>query len=317
MKNFNRQQVAELLPYAELVDALRDAFEEGGEAPLRHSHTIKTGDGADNLLLLMPCWQQGDMLGIKLVMVCPENHKQGLESVSSTYILSDATTGENLALMDGDELTARRTACASALASSYLSNPRSRKMLVMGTGKIAHHLIYAHLSVRDLKEIYIWGRNYGKAETLAEDLSSKLEAKVRPIKNPENCADGCDIISCATMANQPILKGEWLNPNKKQHIDLVGGYTPDMREADNDVISQCNVYVDTYEGTLAEAGDIIRPIEEGIITKNDISAELSEMVTAGFKVPNPERSTLFKSVGTALEDLAAAKMVYRKATTNP
>lgn len=314
MKIFNKQQVTDLLPYPELIDALRDAFRKGGQAPLRHSHSVATDQGTDNSLLLMPCWIEGDMLGIKLVMVCPDNHKKNLESVRSTYILSDANTGENLALMEGDELTARRTACASALASSYLSDPASKKMLMIGTGKIAQHLIYAHAAVRNLSDIYIWGRNEENARHLADTLRKELNIKICSVKNPEKHANICDIISCATMSSEPVLNGKWLNSSKRQHIDLVGAYTPNMREADNDVIKLCDIYVDTYQGALAEAGDLTRPMEEGIIDRKDIVAELSEMVLPDFTVRNMTRSTLFKSVGNALEDLTAAKLVYNKAS---
>lgn len=312
MKIFTQQEIADLLPYPDLIIALQQAFEQGGETPLRHSHSVKNENGTDNLLLLMPCWQQGDMLGIKMVMVCPDNHKQNLESVRSTYILSDANTGENLALMDGDELTARRTACASALASSYLSNPASDKMLMIGTGKIASHLIHAHSAIRDLKEIYVWGRNMKNAEKLANTLNKELDASICAVQSPDKCANICDIISCATMSSEPVLKGEWLNSNKQQHIDLVGAYTPDMREADNDVVTSCDIYVDTYEGALAEAGDIIAPIKNGIISRSDVLSELSEMIKPDFKLKKPRRSTMFKSVGTALEDLAAAKLAFNK-----
>lgn len=312
MKIINAEQVAKLLPYSDLINTLRDAFKVGGHTPLRHSHSIKTEAGKENTLLLMPCWQQGGLLGIKLVMVCPDNHKKNLDSVSSTYILSDADTGQNLAIMDGDELTARRTACASALASYYLSNPASEKMLMMGTGKIATHLIHAHSSIRKLKEIYVWGRNFEKAKKFAITIGDGFHIPLIPVENPAEYAHSCDIISCATMTDTPILKGKWLDPAKQQHIDLVGSYTPDMREADNDVIRNCDIYVDTYEGTLAEAGDIVRPLEAGIINRHDICGELSEMIADNFKIKNAGRSTVFKSVGTALEDLAAAKMVYSK-----
>lgn len=311
MKNFNQQQVASLLPYTELIEELKIAFNFGGQVPLRHSHTVRTDDGTENLLLLMPCWQQGDMLGIKIVMVCPDNYKENLDSVSSSYILLDANTGKKLAMLDGDELTARRTACASALASSYLSDPAAESLLMIGTGTIAHHLVHAHSSVRNLKQIYIWGRSFENAKSFASTLGKELDIKILTAESPEKYANMCDIISCATMSNDPVLKGKWLNPNKKQHIDLVGAYTANMREADNDVVSQCDIYVDTYEGALAEAGDIIQPIREAIITREDIVAELSELVKEDFAKVSNDRSTLFKSVGTALEDLAAAKLVYK------
>ncbi len=315
MKFLSKQQLAELLPYPELIEALREGFLLKSHVPLRQFHSIKTEEGADNSLLLMPSWQQGGMLGLKMTMVCPNNHKKNLETVQSTYILSDATTGVSKAVLDGDELTVRRTACASALASSYLSNPQAKSMLMMGSGKLTPHLIRAHACVRPLQEIYIWARRFDQAKTLAETLNNQLEVNIIAIDNPEKYANICDIISCATLAKEPILKGKWLNNAGGQHIDLVGGYSYNMREADNDVIKNSDIYVDTFEGALSEAGDILQPIDQGIITKDDVKAELYDMVKSGFQKSDPHKTTLFKSVGTALEDLIAAKHAFVKLTS--
>ncbi|MDG1438243.1 MAG: ornithine cyclodeaminase family protein [Emcibacteraceae bacterium] len=305
MKIYSKAEIKVNLPYSELIDALNDGFKTGGNAPLRHYHPVETETGTENSFLIMPCWQEGAMMGVKLVMVCPDNHKKSLESVQSTYILSDATTGMTKAILDGDELTVRRTSCASALASKYLSSPEANCMLMMGAGKLAAHLIHAHATVRNLTEIYVWARRYEQAQ----EFAAHHDLNVIAVKDPAEYAEKADIISCATLAKQPILKGAWLDPNKKQHIDLVGGYTKDMREADNDVVSMASIYIDT-DGALAEAGDILRPIDEGIITHNDIKGDLFDMVKTGFEIPNG--TTMFKSVGTALEDLIAAKVVYEK-----
>ena len=312
MKIINKDEIASLLSYSELINALEIGFREGGTVPLRHAHSVTTDNGTENSLLIMPCWQQGSLMGIKLVMVCPDNNEKNIETVQSSYILSDATTGVICAMLDGDELTARRTACASALASRYLSNPNAKTMLMMGTGKLATHLIRAHTTVRELDEIYIWGRHFKKAEKLAECLNTEISAKVIAIETPEKYANISDIISCATMAKDPILKGKWLSKDKKQHIDLVGGYTYNMRETDNEVIRQAALYVDTFNGALAEAGDILQPIDEGIISKDNIIADLFDMVKPGFNQEDNQKTTLFKSVGTALEDLIAAKLAFYK-----
>lgn len=312
MKYLSGAELATLLPYDELIEALREGFRKGGNAPLRHHHTVETENGTENNFMLMPCWQEGGMMGVKLVMVCPDNAAKGLESVQSTYILSDATTGEVKAVLNGDELTARRTACASALASSRLSNPEAKSLLMMGTGKLAPHLIRAHMAARDLSDIYIWGRRLQQAEKLANELNKELSINITAINDAEKYANICDIISCATLANEPILKGKWLNKDKQQHIDLVGGYTYDMREADNDVIDQSSIYVDTFDGALSEAGDILRPIEEGIIEKDDVRGDLFNLVDDNFTEITDNKTTLFKSVGTALEDLIAAQLAFRK-----
>ena len=311
MKTLTKQELASLLPYDELIEALRNGFKQGAEAPLRHSHQIKTNGENENSLLIMPCWQTGRRLGIKTVIVCPDNHKQGLGAVQASYMLLDATTGIPLAQMDGDELTVRRTSSASALASTILSNPEASKLLMMGAGKLAPHMISAHAAARNLKEIIIWSRDHEQAKKLAEKLNHKLNADVAVVDNPKEYAYEADIISSATLATDPIIKGAWLNPNKQQHIDIVGGYTYAMREADNDVLKGAAIYVDTFAGAMAEAGDILRPIEEGIITKDDVIGDLFTMVGDNFQKQNIKR-TVFKSVGTALEDLVGANLAYAK-----
>lgn len=309
MKTLNNEDLANLLPYSQLINALEHGFRRGGDAPLRHSHSI-----GDNTLLLMPSWQLGGMMGLKMTMVCPENSKQNLENIQSTYILSDAQTGAIKAVMDGDELTFRRTACASALASSYLSNEKSKSMLMMGCGKLAPHLIRAHSSVRNLTKIYLWARRPGQAEKLAETLKPELDAEIIAVTDLKKYVNKCDIISCATFAKEPILKGKFLRTNGGQHIDLVGGYTYNMREADNDVIRSAALYVDTLDGALSEAGDLLRPIDEGVITKDDVKGDLFDMVKDDFQKNTCHKNTLFKSVGTALEDLIAAKMAFEKSS---
>ncbi|MCC3861522.1 ornithine cyclodeaminase family protein [Pseudemcibacter aquimaris] len=311
MKILSKEDLANNLPYAELIPALKEGFKEGAETPLRHSHQIKTHSGTDNTLLIMPCWQAGGKMGIKTVMVCPDNHKQGLGAVQASYMLLDADTGIPLAQMDGDELTVRRTSSASALASSFLSNPDATSMIMMGAGKLAPHMIKAHATVRNLKNIYIWSRDHDQATELAATLDNELSAKVISVNDPEKYVYECDIISSATLATDPIIKGAWLNPDKWQHIDIVGGYNYDMREADNDVMKNAAIFVDTFDGAMAEAGDILRPIDEGVITKDDVLADLFSMVSDDFKRPD-QKHTVFKSVGTALEDLVAANLAYNK-----
>ncbi|MDG1020301.1 MAG: ornithine cyclodeaminase family protein [Emcibacteraceae bacterium] len=314
MKTFSKQDLVSLLPYNELISALKEGFRIGAEAPLRHSHQIKTEGESENYLLIMPCWQTGGRLGIKTVMVCPDNHKHGLGAVQASYMLMDATTGVPLAKMDGDELTVRRTSSASALASSILSNPEASRLLMMGAGNLAPHMIRAHATARDLKEIYIWSRDGKQAASLAQKLDLELTAKVISVDDPKEYAFHADIISSATLATEPIIKGEWLNPDKQQHIDIVGGYTYEMREADNDVLIGAAIYVDTFEGALAEAGDILRPIGEGAIKKEDVIGDFFTMVKDDFNNP-PHKRTVFKSVGTALEDLVGANLAYLKSSS--
>jgi ornithine cyclodeaminase len=301
-------QVENILEVAKLVDALRDAFRRGAVVPLRHHHTMEVPGAADATLLLMPAWQPGRYAGIKIVTVFPSNGDRGLPSVLGSYVLISARDGEPLALIDGRMLTLKRTAAASALAAKYLSRPDSSRLAMIGTGALAPHLILAHASVRPISELIVWGRDRGKAERLARNFDGR-RLKARAAASLQEAVGWADTISCATLSQEPLVRGAWLKPG--QHVDLVGGFTPSMREADDEAISRARVYVDTYAGATKEAGDIVQPLANGTLDMKQIAGELAELAQG--RVPGRSfhnQITLFKSVGTALEDLAAAELVY-------
>ncbi|MEM1318800.1 MAG: ornithine cyclodeaminase family protein [Bacteroidota bacterium] len=309
MKIIDKQQVEQLLHYPSLIEALRQAFRQDYQVPQRQHYAVKQPENAkDNTLLLMPAWELGAYLGVKTVMVAPENGRYDLPAIQGVYTLFDAHKGTPLASIDAPALTAKRTAAASALASSYLSRDNSSALLMIGTGALAPELIKAHASVRPLQQAYIWGRNFAKADALARRLSSR-SLKVNAVPKIEEAVGQVDIISCATLSSQPLLWGKWLRPG--QHIDLVGAYLPDSRESDDAVIQQSQIFVDTRPGATQEAGDLAIPLQQGLIQMEAILADLAELC----KDLHPGRQqaqsiTLFKSVGHALEDLAAAKLIY-------
>jgi ornithine cyclodeaminase len=260
-------------------------------------------DVEETVLLIMPAWEPGGLAGIKTVTVSPENAKQGGPSILGVYSLIDTRTGQPLAMMDGPMITARRTAAASALASSYLSKKTASSMLMIGTGVLAEHLIEAHRSVRQLDKVYIWGRSFEKAKVLADKVGAKA------IEDRREVMSEADIITAATMTTDPLVHGELLRPG--QHIDLIGAYRPDRREADDEVIRWATVFVDTFETALHETGDIVQPMASGLLKREDMPAEMADLCRGD----HPGRTcndqiTLFKSCGAALEDLAAAKMVW-------
>ena len=314
MQQINEQQLDQLLAYPALIQQLRIAFAADYTVPTRHHYNFDNPQATKpNTLLLMPAWQAGEHVGVKLVIVAPENAKKNLPAIQGTYTLFDANTGVPLAQMNAPLLTAKRTACASALASSYLSRKESHSLLMVGTGVLAPHLIQAHASIRPIKEVYVWGRNFAKAMVLTKQLKLK-DIKLTPI---ENIADGmsADIISCATLSPEPLIHGQYLKPG--QHIDLVGSYLPTMREADDEVIRRSILFADNREGATHESGDLYIPIQNGLITKDDVLADLFELC----KSEHPGRTasdqiTCFKSVGHALEDLAAAQLAYSKIQSN-
>ncbi len=309
MRIITSAEVEAALELKDLIERLRETFRKGAEVPVRHHHAI--GGGSDATLLLMPAWQTGRHIGIKLVTVFPHNGERSLPSVMGAYLLLSGTTGEPLAMIDGPTLTVKRTAAASALAAGYLARQDSERLLMIGTGALAPYLIRAHAEVRPICNVLIWGRNPDKAEQLARRLNRR-DFKVAATTDLEAAVQGAHIISAATMTLEPLIKGIWLQPG--QHLDLVGGFRPDMREADDDAVSRARVFVDTRDGACSEAGDIVQPLESGVLTQDDIAADLFDL-TRGERAGRRfyDQITLFKSVGTALEDLGAAQLAYERA----
>ena len=310
MRILSAAEIETALDHESLVERLRQAFRRDITAPPRHHHSIDSGEGEPATLLLMPAWQSGRHIGIKMVTVFPSNSDRGLPAVMGAYLLLDGRTGSPLALIDGPTLTARRTAAASALASTYLSRPDAERLLMVGTGALAPHLIGAHAAVRPIRNVLIWGRTPDKAAKLARRLD-RPDFRVAPTTDLEAAVRGAHIISCATLSSTPLVAGDWLQPG--QHLDLVGGFRPDMRETDDTAIRRARVFVDTRAGACAEAGDIVQPIEAGILDPADIAADLFEL-TRGERAGRRyyDQITLFKSVGTAVEDLAAAELAVER-----
>ncbi len=307
MKIINAQAVADALPFDALIDALDAAFVAGANTPDRGHHEIEVPGLADGTLLLMPCWQTNKNLGVKIATVFPGNAEKALSAVHASYFLMDAGTGVPIAVLDGTELTRRRTAAASALASRYLSRTDSGALLMVGTGELAPHLVAAHASARDISKVIIWGRRQEAAKSLQEKLSA-LSLETVIVTELEGAVGGADIISCATLAKDPLIKGEWLRAG--QHLDLVGAFKPNMREADATALLRAEVYVDTHSGAMSEAGDILQAIQESAFEESDIVGDLAELAKGQCQGrTSNEAITLFKSVGTALEDLAAAELV--------
>jgi ornithine cyclodeaminase len=320
MKVLSAAEIDAALDDLALIDRLDAQFRAGCEMPVRHHHPIREPLGAgsaDAMLLLMPAWTTGSSgrVGVKVVTVFPDNGKRSLPSIYGQYLLLDGSTGATLALLDGTMLTKRRTACASGLASRYLSRPDASRLLMIGTGALAPELIRVHAKVRPIREVMIWGRTQAQAETLAARLSASLPeavgrpVTVRAVTDRKAAVGEADIISCATLSKAPLIEGDWLREG--QHVDLVGAYTPQMRESDDRAVQRARLYVDTRAGALKEGGDVVQPIASGAIGEAHVIADLFELSRgqqAGRAVGDATSITLFKSVGAALEDLAAAEL---------
>lgn len=307
MQLIDRAETAARLPWPALLTALRDIFREGCAAPLRHRHPLPQKEAAEGSLLLMPAWQAHRFTGVKIVHVNPANAKQpGLQAVHSVYLLSDGESGVPLAILDGGTLTDRRTAAASVLAAGFLARPESRRLLLLGSGKVAHALAEAYAARFPLEEIRIWSRRPGSAAKLVAELAAG-GLPARAVARPDPA--GADIISAATLSTAPLVRGAEVAPGT--HVDLVGAFRPDMRESDAALVARASLFVDTRAGALAEAGDVVQAIAEGAIADSHIAADLFDLCRGTHPGRRAaEEITLFKSVGWAGEDLAAAILAY-------
>jgi len=301
-------QIRALVNMPELIERLRAAFKEGYAAPPRQVVPIPGGAG-DRLMLSMPAFAADGSGVVKLVSVFPDNVRRGAPTIQGALVvLSD--TGAPVAVMDAAAVTQLRTAAASALASSYLSRADSNRLLVVGTGALAPHMAVAHACVRPLQSIGVWGRNFERAAATAERIRRLVPPNIEaaPAEQLEPQVRAADIISCATSSTEPLLQGCWLKPGA--FVDLVGSFSPHMRETDDEVVKRARIFVDTFEGALREAGDLLDPMSRGVIDQSHIEAELADLVASrNVGRLNDNEITLFKSVGVALEDLAAAQYV--------
>lgn len=309
MQIFDARATGDALPFAPLIAALRQAFAAGCEVPPRQVLSLADAGGAACTSLIMPAWSPAEAAvrhyGVKIVNIAPHNAARGLPALHASYLLFDARSGVPLALIDGSVLTTRRTVAASALAASFLARSDARRLLVVGAGAVARQLPAAYRCVRAIEQVRIWARAPHKAEALAEAWRTEgFEARTE--SDLAAAVAQADIVSCATLATEPLLRGRWLAPGS--HLDLIGSFTPQMREADDACFAGADLCVDSDEA-LQKSGDLLGPLSRGVITagRQVRLAELCRGNAAGRRAA-PQR-TVFKSVGTALEDLAAAVLV--------
>jgi ornithine cyclodeaminase/alanine dehydrogenase-like protein (mu-crystallin family) len=309
MRVVTAAEIDRLLEYPGLIEAIAEAFAGDIVAPPRHHHRISR-PGAEATLLLMPAWHASDgFIGIKSVSVFPDNAARMKPSVMGSYLLLDGASGEPLAVLDGVALTLWRTAATSALASRTLSRPDASRLTMIGAGALAPRLVAAHATVRPISHVTVWNRTLAHAEQVAAALS-RPGLTVSASADLEAAVRNADIVSAATLTRTPLVQGAWLKPGT--HVDLVGAYTQGMREADDDAIRRARVFVDTRAG-MKESGDIVGPLNAGVISEADIAGDLTDMargLSEGRRTP--EEITLFKSVGNAIEDLAAAVAIWRR-----
>jgi ornithine cyclodeaminase/alanine dehydrogenase-like protein (mu-crystallin family) len=297
------EDVARLLPYADLVDALAEGHR--GE-PAVSRRVVFGPDGSDQAFLGLPAWRPGEAIGVKLATIFPANPMAGRPSVQAVYVLFDGSNGEPLALLDGTELTYRKTAADSALGARFLAREDATTLLMVGAGGLAPHLIAAHRAVRpSLDRVLVWNRARAKAETVAAEVGGTV------VESLAAAVPEADVISTATMTAEPLVEGRWLRPGT--HLDLVGAFQPDHREVDDEVVRRADLYVDDREATLTEDGDLVIPLQAGLITREDIRGDLYELCRGDVSGrTDPAAITLFENGGGGHLDLMTAGFAWRR-----
>jgi ornithine cyclodeaminase len=312
MRVLGAAEIRALTPMRQLIECLREAFRNPPESAKREVAPIPGGKG-DRLLLYMPAFDRDGAGAIKLATVFPDNSDKGLPTIQAALVVF-SETGTPVAVLDGAMVTRLRTSAASALASTYLSRTDSQHLVVVGTGALAPYMALAHCTVRPIRRVTVVGRREGRVGETAAEIRALVDrdVEVEVTTALDKVVAAADIISCATSSEQPVLAGKWLRPGA--FVDLVGSFSPTRREADDEAVVRSRIFVDTFEGALTEAGDLLQPLERGLIVRDRIEGELSDLVsgrTTGRR--GADEIILFKSVGSSIEDLAAAKLIVAAA----
>ena len=320
MRFITAPEIEIALDQKSLIEALRRAFRMGAsarpyQAPLRNRFYIENVHADPTILLNMPSWQVDGDLGIKMVTVNTGNPAKGLPMVQGVYLFLDAGTGKVRGILEAEMITVKRTAAASALASSYLSRSDASRLLIVGAGALARHFIDAHRAVRPISDVLVWNRTPKRAEELVANYRLQEDASalnsIGVTDDLEAAVSGADIVTCITASSEPVIFGDWVREGT--HVDLVGAFSPDSRESDDALVQKARIFVDTRTGSLAEAGDLIIPMNKGLITEDDVAADLFDL-TQGERDGRRfyEQITLFKNCGSAIEDLVAARLAYQR-----
>lgn len=311
MRIIEAADVHRVLDFPPLVEAIRAAFGGVAGMPQRMVFRLDESDGKHDAFAVLPAWN-ADVIGVKAFTYLPGNAAVGRPILHSKILLFDRETGGPLALVDGTSVTYWRTAAVAGLAADYLARADARRLLVCGTGNLAPYMVLAHAAVRPIREVGIWGRDRTKAARTVEAVRAKrADLECRVVEDLASAAREADVISCATGSSQPIVLGEWVQPGT--HTDFFGNHERHGRECDSELVVQSRVYVDSRANVLNEAGELLIPIEEGRIDAGHIVGELAELCSGAVRGRGSEEEiTLFKSVGTALSDLAAARLVTQR-----
>lgn len=310
----SRSDIRELITMEEAIEALRSAhaeFSRGDTAmPVRGVILVPEHQGWFGI---MPAFLFGSgAMGLKAVTVHKGNPAKGMPATQGVTLLLDPATGTLLSVMDAGYLTGVRTAAASGVATSLLAREDAREVAILGSGAQGRHHLTAMKTVRKVERVRVYDPNFENAEMFVADMQPTLNATFQVVGSPEEAIRGADIVVATSTARTPIIEYSWLKPGA--HINGVGAHSPDVREIAGEVIARARVVVDSREAALQEAGDLMMPIADGLVTAEQLSDELGEVVEG--RKPgrtSPDQITVYKSVGIAIQDIAVANLVYQKA----
>ncbi len=299
--------VVRLLPLRDCIDVMERALSALARGELHNPlRSVVRPPAAQTLLGLMPAYRGGDepLYALKAVCIAPGNAARGLDPHQGTVTLFDGATGEVRALLDASAITSIRTAAVSAVATRALARPGARVLAILGAGVQAASHLEALRALRDWDEIRVWARTPERARALGIGVAVAASA--------QEAVDGADVICTTTSAREPVLRRDWLAAGV--HINAVGSSIPTTRELDSATIAAASLFVDRRESTENESGDYLFPLREGAIEPGHVRAELGEvLIGAAPGRSSDDELTVFKSLGLAVEDLAAAEHVYRRA----
>lgn len=299
--------VHRLLDPRALISAIEEGFRSRFPSTVMPTRTqMKVQDG---VFLIMPCYDRaGKGLGMKLVKF-NENPRLAEDRIQATYILLDIESGCAKLVIPANWLTDLRTAATSAVATKFLARPDARVLGVFGTGRQARAHLQVLRHVRTFERALVTGKDPARARDFAQQMQAELGMKVEAVYS-RTCAAESDVLCTCTTSKTPLFDGNMLR--KGTHINAVGAFQPSTRELDDVTVRRSRIVVDTYDGAMAEAGDLLIPLQSGVIRRENLVADLHELVTAKRPVrTSPTETTVFKSVGNALEDLVSAELLDR------
>lgn len=311
----NSAQIRQLLSIVDCIELMADALaalaRDEVHQPLR---TIVRPPDARGLLGLMPAYRSGERgaLGLKAICVFPGNPSRGLDAHQGAVTLFSRETGELLALMNASEITAIRTAAVSAVATRLLAREDAHDLAIIGAGVQARTHLTALACVRLIKRARVVARNFAHAQQLADEMQPGFPFPIEAVRENEEAVRGADLIVTATSSLEPVINNDWISAGA--HINAIGTHSPSSREIDSATMAASRIFVDRRESALNESGDYILAAKDGVVTPDSIIAEIGELLLGTKRGrTSPTEITLFKSLGLAIEDVACAEYLYRKA----